>query len=46
MRENVKLVIRNIREQSEIIYELEKKGKVMIVGAAYDVDTGKVSFFE
>jgi carbonic anhydrase len=46
MRENVKLVMKNIREQSEVIHELEKKGKVMIVGAAYDVDTGKVSFFD
>ena len=46
MRENVKLVIKNIRAQSEIIHELEKKGKVMIVGAAYDVDTGRVTFLE
>ncbi|PYT00055.1 MAG: carbonic anhydrase [Acidobacteria bacterium] len=46
MRENVKLVMKNIREQSEIIHELEKKGKIMIVGAAYDVETGKVTFFE
>ena len=45
MRENVKLVMKNIREQSEIIHELEKKGKVMVVGAAYDVETGKVEFF-
>jgi carbonic anhydrase len=46
MRENVKLVMKNMREQSEIIHELEKKGKIMIVGAAYDVETGKVTFFE
>lgn len=46
MRENVKLVIRNIREQSEVIHELEKTGKVVIVGAEYDVDTGKVRFFD
>jgi len=46
MLENVRLVMKNIREQSEIIHELEKKGKVMIVGAAYDVETGKVTFFE
>jgi carbonic anhydrase len=45
MRENVKLVMKNIREQSEIIHELEKKGKIIIVGAAYDVETGKVTFF-
>ncbi|MEO8574697.1 MAG: carbonic anhydrase family protein [Pyrinomonadaceae bacterium] len=46
MRENVRLTIRNIREQSEVIHELEKKGKVEIVGAEYDVETGKVIFFE
>lgn len=46
MRENVKLEIKNIREHSEIIRELEKKGKIAIVGAAYDVETGKVTFFE
>src|SRR6478735_1145492 len=46
MRENVKLVIKNIREQSEIIHHLEEKGKIMIVGAAYDVETGKVTFFQ
>ena len=46
MRENVKLVMKNIREQSEIIHHLEEKGKVMIVGAAYDVETGKVTFFQ
>jgi carbonic anhydrase len=45
MRENVKLVIGNIREHSEIIRELEHHHKVMIVGAVYDIETGKVSFF-
>ena len=29
-----------------LIDALEKKGKIMIVGAAYDVETGKVTFFE
>jgi carbonic anhydrase len=38
--------MKNIRDQSEIVHELEKKGKIMIVGAAYDVETGKVTFFE
>jgi carbonic anhydrase len=44
MRENVKLVIQNIRDKSEIIRELEQHHKVMIVGAVYDLDSGKVSF--
>ena len=46
MRENVKLVRKDIHDHSEVIRELEKKGKVKIVGAAYDVETGKVTFFE
>ncbi len=46
MRENVKLVMKNIHEHSEVIREQEKKGKVKIVGAAYDVETGKVEFFD
>jgi len=45
MRENVSLVIRNIREHSEIIRELEDHHKVKIVGAVYDIETGKVTFF-
>ncbi|MFL6375646.1 MAG: carbonic anhydrase family protein [Pyrinomonadaceae bacterium] len=45
MRENVKLTLSNIRHKSPIIHELEEKGKVMIVGAAYDVETGRVEFF-
>ncbi|HKP70411.1 MAG TPA: carbonic anhydrase family protein [Pyrinomonadaceae bacterium] len=46
MRENVKLMIKNIHLHSEVIRELEKAGKVLIVGAAYDVETGQVTFFE
>jgi carbonic anhydrase len=45
MLENVRLVIQNIRDHSDIIRELEQHHKVMIVGAAYDIETGKVSFF-
>jgi carbonic anhydrase len=46
MRENVKLVMKNIREQSEIIHHLEHSGKIKIIGATYDVETGKVTFFQ
>ena len=41
---NVANTIASIREGSPIIREMEEKGEVKIVGAVYDMDTGKVSF--
>ena len=45
MKENVRRVVQNIRDKSEVIRDLEHHHKVMIVGAAYDIETGKVTFF-
>ena len=42
---NVHLAIKNIREQSSIIKELETEGKIMIAGGMYNVETGVVEFF-
>ena len=39
---NVDLAIKNLREQSSILRELESEGKIKIVGAIYDTSTGKV----
>lgn len=44
--ENVELSIENIRQNSTIISELEKEGKLMIIGGVYDIKTGKVDFFK
>lgn len=44
--ENVKLAIKEIREKSSILNEMEKEGKIIIVGAMYDLETGKVEFFQ
>jgi carbonic anhydrase len=44
-RNNVKHTIENITKNSEVIAELVKEGKVKIVGAYYDLSTGKVEFF-
>lgn len=44
--ENVKLAIKEIREKSSIINEMEKKGEIIIVGAMYNLETGKVTFYE
>ncbi|MCK4562013.1 MAG: carbonic anhydrase [Flavobacteriaceae bacterium] len=43
---NVKLSIDRIRKESPILSSLEKEGTIEIIGALYDVSTGKVDFFE
>ncbi len=43
---NVQLSIAQIRKQSNILAEMEKKGEILIVGAMYDVATGKVELLE
>lgn len=42
---NVQLTINQIRLKSPILSDLEKAGKMMIVGGIYDVESGEVSFF-
>lgn len=44
--ENVKHAINEIREKSDILAQMEKEGEIKIVGGMYDIETGKVSFFE
>lgn len=43
-RENVLLELRTIREKSPVIADLERHGEVRLVGALYDVETGKAEF--
>jgi carbonic anhydrase len=43
---NVYHALDEIRERSQIISEMEKEGKVILIGANYDVESGKVEFFE
>jgi len=42
---NVQLSIERIRKESPILAEMEKNNEIEIVGASYDVTTGKVQFF-
>lgn len=42
---NVELSIDRLRKESPILDELEKDGAIKIVGAMYDVSTGKVEFY-
>lgn len=44
--ENVKLAIRELRRRSPILKEMEKKGEIIIVGGVYDMESGRVEFFE
>jgi carbonic anhydrase len=41
---NVNVSISQIRKESSILKEMEDNGEIMIVGASYDVETGKVNF--
>ncbi|MFH1471167.1 MAG: carbonic anhydrase [Candidatus Micrarchaeota archaeon] len=46
VEENVKLQIRNMLERSEPISNLVKNGELEIIGALYDITTGKVRALE
>ncbi len=41
---NVKNTINEIRTKSPILKKMEDKGEIKIVGAVYDMDSGKVVF--
>jgi len=43
--ENVMESIRHTLQRSTILSEMVAKGEIMIVGAMYDVESGKVEFF-
>lgn len=45
-RRNILRTMRKIRERSSTLDGLVREGKVAIVGALYDVQTGQVSFFQ
>lgn len=42
---NVELSIARIRKESQILADLEHEGTIRIVGAIYNVSTGKVDFY-
>ncbi len=44
-KENVKNVLKNIPKKSKIIRDLVKDKKIIIVGAMYDISSGKVDFY-
>lgn len=44
--DNVKQTIRQIREQSSIIRNMESEGAILLIGGLYSTETGEVQFFE
>ncbi|MEM7664651.1 MAG: carbonic anhydrase [Pseudomonadota bacterium] len=47
VRSNVRRVVKNLREQSDpIMLKPQEEGKLRVVGAYYDLDQGKVDFFD
>ncbi len=45
-KKNVELSLSAVRNQSEVLREMEEKGEIKILGAMYDITTGKVKFYE
>lgn len=43
---NVELTINNIMKESSVLAEMQNKGEIKIVGAMYDINTGKVLFYD
>ncbi|WP_439651321.1 carbonic anhydrase family protein [Pontibacter anaerobius] len=43
---NVHLMIDRVRDESPILAEMEQKGELSIIGGMYNVETGKVDFYE
>ena len=43
---NVQLTMEQVRQKSLLLHNLEKEGKIMIIGGFYDIETGEVSFYE
>ena len=45
-KNNIKLTIENILKSSSVVSDLVKEDKIKIMGAYYDITTGKVTFME
>ena len=43
---NVQLIVSRIKEQSIILADMEKEGQIAIIGGMYDIESGKVDFYE
>jgi carbonic anhydrase len=43
-KENISLALQQIPERSTVLRELLSEGKIKIIGAVYDIETGEVTF--
>jgi len=43
---NVRMTVADIRKRSKVLADLEKEGKIMIVGALYSLQDGSVTLIE
>jgi carbonic anhydrase len=43
---SIRLTLKQIPEQSPILAEMIQDGKILLVGAIYNIETGVVNFFE
>ncbi len=43
---NVMLTMANIRKTSPVLKEMEERSEIGIAGALYDIESGKVEFFD
>lgn len=43
---NVHLTLKEIKDKSTVLRDLEEDGKIIIVGAMYDIETGEVTFYD
>ncbi len=44
-KKNVSLTIQRIHKESPILHEMELNGEIKIIGAMYDINSGKVDFY-
>ena len=45
-RNNVFMIVKKIKEQSSLLYEMEQAKQIKIIGGLHDIDTGKVIFYQ
>jgi carbonic anhydrase len=45
-KNNITITVQQVKEQSPLLREMEQSGEIRIIGGLYDLDTGKVTFYE
>ena len=43
VKKNVEITVADVRKRSKVLADLEKQGKIKIVGAVYSLKTGEVT---